>query len=235
MFHLFQGAERATCISPCMRSYRSGHATVELEQYEPPASPAASQGHPGILILHGSGGAGSYWLDRFAPALAAFGVAAYAPHYLQKTGAQRATPEMILDGKHFPEWLAAIRDGVSYIAERPGIDPRRIGVLGVSLGGYLAVALGIDDRRVRAIIELSGGLPPGWEARISRAMAPVLILHGAADPVVPVSEAYRLEQALKQHGVVCESEVYPQEGHWFSSSAQARLLMKCASFVKQYL
>ena len=60
-------------------------------------------------------------------------VAAYAPHYLQKTRSQRATPEMILDGKHFPQWLEAIRDAVTYIAERPGIDARRIGVLGVSL------------------------------------------------------------------------------------------------------
>ena len=112
-------------------------------------------------MLHGSGGAGSYWIDRFAPTLMKFGVAAYAPHYLQKTRSQRATPEMILDGKHFPQWLEAIRDAVTYIAERPGIDARRIGVLGVSLGGYLAVALGIEDRRTRAVIELSGGLPMG--------------------------------------------------------------------------
>jgi carboxymethylenebutenolidase len=218
-----------------MRSYRSGNATVELEQYEPPAATATPNGHPAILILHGSGGAGSYWLDRFAPALGKLGVAAYAPHYLQKTGAQRATPEMILDGKHAHEWLAAIRDAISYVSERPGINAARIGLLGVSLGAYLAVALGIDDRRVRAVMELSGGLPPGWEARISPAMAPVLIVHGAADPVVPVAEAYRLEQALKQRGVTCETEIYPQEGHWFTSTTQARLLMKCAAFAKQYL
>ena len=97
---------------------------------------------------------------------------------------------MILDGKRFPQWLEAIRDAVTYIAERPGVDARRIGVLGVSLGGYLAVALGIEDRRMRAVIELSGGLPLGWEDRVAQGMAPVLILHGAADTVVPVSEAH---------------------------------------------
>jgi hypothetical protein len=57
----------------------------------------------GIVVLHGSGGAGSYWMDRFAPTLMKFGVGAYAPHYLQKTRSQRATAEMILDGKHFPD------------------------------------------------------------------------------------------------------------------------------------
>ena len=85
-----------------------------MEQHEPGTGGA----HPGILVLHGSGGAGSYWMDRFAPTLMKFGVAAYAPHYLQKTRSQRATAEMILDGKHFPEWLGAIRDAVDYVAER---------------------------------------------------------------------------------------------------------------------
>jgi carboxymethylenebutenolidase len=85
-----------------MRTYRSGTAAVEMEQHEPGMSGAQADPYPGILVLHGSGGAGSYWLERFAPALARFGVAAYAPHYLQKTGSVRATPEMILDGKHFP-------------------------------------------------------------------------------------------------------------------------------------
>jgi hypothetical protein len=100
-----------------MVSYRSGTVAIEMEQHEPPATASA---RPGILVLHGSGGAGSYWMDRFAPTLTKFGVAAYAPHYLQKTRSQRATAEMILDGKHFPEWLGAIRGAVSYIAERPG-------------------------------------------------------------------------------------------------------------------
>ena len=204
---------------------------IEMEQHEPPTAGV----HPGILVLHGSGGAGSYWIDRFAPTLMKFGVAAYAPHYLQKTRSQRATPEMILDGKHFPQWLEAIRDAVTYIAERPGIDARRIGVLGVSLGGYLAVALGIEDRRTRAVIELSGGLPMGWEDRVQQGMAPVLILHGAADTVVPVSEAHKLQGVLRERRVSCEMEVLPGEGHWFSSGAQARVLMSCARFLGQHL
>jgi carboxymethylenebutenolidase len=218
-----------------MRTYRSGTVAVEMEQHEPGSGGAQAKPFPGILVLHGSGGAGSYWLDRFAPALTKFGVAAYAPHYLQKTGSARATPEMILDGKHFPQWLGAVRDAVSYVAERPGIDARRIGVLGVSLGGYLAMALGVEDRRVRAVIEVSGGLPPGWEDRVAPGMAPVLVVHGAADPVVPVSEAYKVERVLKARGVACEVEVFPGEGHWFSAAAQAKLLMRCAGFVGRNL
>jgi 2,6-dihydroxypseudooxynicotine hydrolase len=55
-----------------------------------------------------------------------------------------------------PDWEvpgAAILDAVSAM---PGIDPRRIGVWGVSLGGYYAPRVTSGDRRVRACIALCG-------------------------------------------------------------------------------
>ena len=38
----------------------------------------------------------------------------------------------------------------------PGIDPARIGIWGVSLGGYYAARVASGDRRVRACISLCG-------------------------------------------------------------------------------
>jgi dipeptidyl aminopeptidase/acylaminoacyl peptidase len=55
-----------------------------------------------------------------------------------------------------PDWEipgAAILDAVAAL---PGIDPGRIGVWGVSLGGYYAARLACGDGRVRACITLSG-------------------------------------------------------------------------------
>jgi carboxymethylenebutenolidase len=214
-----------------MKTYQSGAVSIAVEQREPETSDA----HPGMLVLHGSMGAGSYWMGRFAPTLARLGIAAYAPRYLQKTGSLLATSKKILDGKHFPAWLAAVRDAVSYVAERPGIDAQRIGILGFSLGGYLAMALAAEERRIRAVIELSGGLPPGWEDQVSTGMAPVLLLHGTNDAVVPVAEAYRAERVLKERGVVCELEVFPGERHWITGTAQDRLLKRCAEFLEKNL
>jgi carboxymethylenebutenolidase len=214
-----------------MKSYQSGTVSIAIEQHEPVTAGA----HPGILVLHGSMGAGSYWMGRFSPALTRLGAAVYAPRYLQKTGTLLATSKKILDGKHFPAWLAAVRDAVSYVAGRQGIDTRRIGVLGFSLGGYLAMALAAEDRRIQAVVELAGGLPPGWEDQVSKDMAPVLLLHGDNDAVVPVSEAYKAERVLKERGVVCELEVFPGERHWITGAAQARLLMRCSEFLAKHL
>jgi dienelactone hydrolase len=55
-----------------------------------------------------------------------------------------------------PDWEvpgAAILDAVAGL---PGVDPDRIGIWGVSLGGYYAPRLASGDDRVRACIALSG-------------------------------------------------------------------------------
>ena len=214
-----------------MSSFASGIAPIHIDQYEPPTTAP----HPALLVLHGSGGAASYWMDQFAPTLLKAGVATYAPHYFDKTGTRRATTEIILDGRHFIAWLTALQDAIGYIASRPGVDAQRIGVLGISLGGFLAVALAIEDSRVRAVVELSGGVPLGWEDRVHPGMAPTLILHGAMDDVVPVSEAHKLQKLLEQRGVIHEMEIFPGQTHWFTGAARWQLLMRCAGFLGQHL
>ena len=89
-------------------------------------------------------GAGSYWLNRFAPSFTAVNAAAYAPRYFQKTRTLLATQKTILDGKHFPAWLAAARDAITFVTRQPSVDAQRIGVLGFSLGGFLATALAAE-------------------------------------------------------------------------------------------
>ncbi len=214
-----------------MASFESGTSTIRM--YE--NAPADGKLHPALLVLHGSGGAVSYWVDRFAPALARLGIGTCAPHYFDKTGTQRATAETILDGKHFPQWLTAVRDAFSYVAARPWVDPKRIAVLGISLGAYLALALAVEDARVRAVIEMSGGIPRECEDRVTSAMPPVLIVHGIQDDIVPVSEAHKLDALLKLRNVTHKVELLPGETHWFSAAAQPRVLMACAGFLGTHL
>lgn len=214
-----------------MNSYRSGTSAIRIYEHEP----ADSKQHPALLVLHGSGGSASYLVDRFAPTLAKLGIATYAPHYFDKTGTHRATAETILDGRHFPAWLEAIRSAFNFIAGRPSVDARRIAVLGISLGAYLAMSLAVEDSRVRAVIEMSGGIAPEWEDRVTPAIPPVLILHGIQDNVVPVAEAHKLQAVLKRHQVPHQIELLPQETHWFSAAAQARVLMTCAGFLAKNL
>ena len=72
-----------------------------------------------------------------------------------------------------PDWEvpgAAVIDAAS---ELPGIDPDRIGIWGVSLGGYYAARVAAGDQRVRACISLCGPYRLGdiWDSlpELSRA------------------------------------------------------------------
>ena len=52
--------------------------------------------------------------------------------------------------------LADLRDAVGYLSSRPEVDPDRIAVVGVCLGGGYAVRAGAFDPRVRAIAGVGG-------------------------------------------------------------------------------
>ena len=214
-----------------MARYSSGSTTIQIDQFEP----ETRDEHPALLVLHGSGGAASYWMEGFAPMLKQAGVAVYAPHYFDKTGTHRPTAEMILDGRHFVEWLTAVQDALNYIATRPCVDAARIGVAGISLGGYLAVALGIEDKRIRAIVDISGGVPLGWEHRMTSASPPTLVAHGEADDIVPVAEAHKLRALLELHRVPHEVELFPHQSHWFTGNSRLALLLRCTGFLEKHL
>jgi fermentation-respiration switch protein FrsA (DUF1100 family) len=52
--------------------------------------------------------------------------------------------------------LADLRDAVGFLAARPEVDPDRIAVVGVCLGGGYAVRAAASDPRVRAVVGVGG-------------------------------------------------------------------------------
>lgn len=50
-------------------------------------------------------------------------------------------------------------------------------------------------------------------SRVDDMRAPLLVIHGANDPRVPLSEAEQITDALAKRGVPCQLLVYPDEGH----------------------
>lgn len=56
-------------------------------------------------------------------------------------------------------------------------------------------------------------------SRIDELRTPLVVIHGANDPRVPLSEAEQLHAALTERGVECELLVYPDEGHGLARRA----------------
>lgn len=178
-------------------------------------------------MIHGSSGRVSSFVDGYAQQLANFGYVLFFVHYFDATGTSWASLSSI--HAHFVTWMTTIADGIRFAERHPKIDFQRIGLLGVSLGGFLSLSLASKDSRVAAVVSLMGGMPPEAIAE-ARRMPRTLLLHGEADPVVPVGEAYRVEALLKQLGTKYELKIYPGQGHSFRGVAQVDALTRTLRF-----
>jgi carboxymethylenebutenolidase len=220
-------------------TFSSGGTTIRMEAHAAPA--ASSEQRPALLLLHGAGGNTAFWLDRLAPHLNAAGVSLFAPHYFDRTGTDRADFATIGDGVHVPQWLDTIATAYAVVASRPGVDPQRIALVGVSLGAYLSLALAATRSAaatlpsIRCIVELSGGLVEPYASQATSSFPPTLIVHGESDDIVPVQNALDLEARLSSLGVPHEMALIRNEGHWFSAAAQLQLLMTVGAFLRKHL
>jgi acetyl esterase/lipase len=122
-------------------------------------------------------------------------------------------------------------------AEAWGLDPKRIGMIGFSAGGHLALATAtnfdkrayelIDDvdrvscRPDFAILAYPGYLvEKGTETlasaiRIPLGTPPIFLVHAGDDTVSEVDNSVVMYQALKRAGVPAELHVYAAGGHGF--------------------
>jgi predicted peptidase len=110
--------------------------------------------------------------------------------------------------------LLALLDEVS--AAHP-VDPDRVYLTGMSLGGYGTWNLAaLHPDRFAAIAPICGGAISmrGFPARVcSLRQVPVWAFHGALDPLVPVDESRRLVEALQACGGNAILTVYPDLAH----------------------
>jgi carboxymethylenebutenolidase len=211
-----------------MVGFTSGGAAIEVEWF-----PAGVGRRPAVLLLHGADGLTFADGYRFAArVLAGAGYHVAFVHYLDRTGEQRVSYSTLR--QYFPLWAGTIRDAMTWLAKQPSADPDRLGVVGISLGAALALEAGAADPRIKAIVDYFGPLPEGMAARKPR-LPPTLILHGSADPIVPVANAHKIEKLLQQSGTPYEIKIYPGQGHAFFGPAQLDSANRAAEFLGRYL
>jgi carboxymethylenebutenolidase len=211
-------------------SFESQGKAIAVETFEP-TTPGR---HPAILVLHGAGGMdiGGPQFREFARELARRGYVAHIVHYFDQTGTVRADTPAI--GRSFSTWMLTIGDALTAIAKQDNVDPDRLGLLGFSLGSYLSLSVASHDRRVSAVVEYFGGLPDVFAWNLKR-FPPTLILHGDADPVVPVAEARKLEKLLESKKFPHESRIYPGQGHRFRGDDEQDAYQRSLRFFELHL
>ena len=102
--------------------------------------------------------------------MAGQGYSVFLLHFFDRTGTVRADYETT--HRHFPDWMRTIGDAITFAAQNPAVDANRIGLLGFSLGAFLALAVASVDPRVKAVVEFFGGLPEELQGVPKNAASP---------------------------------------------------------------
>jgi carboxymethylenebutenolidase len=137
---------------------------------------------------------------------------ALIPHYFDRTGTAMADDRAM--ARDFEAWMETVADAVTYASGRPNVDPARIGLLGFSLGGYLALSLATRDTRIKAVVEFFGGLPDllaGGAARLPPDPDPAR----RRRPGRPGDRGAQAPGALEENNVPHEVHIYRGAGHVF--------------------
>ncbi len=201
---------------------------------------------PLMVFLHGAGERGSDpWLvAKHGPPKLLQGDAAVAPAGESAEAKARREEATSLLARNFivvsPQCPAGTRwddDAVlalaDHIAARHKVDPRRVYLTGLSMGGFGTWSLGLKNPgRFAALAPICGGgqridvLLAGREQRAALQSLGVWAFHGAKDPVVTLDESERMVAALRLAGVSdLTLTVYPEAKHdsWTESYANPEL------------
>ena len=174
-----------------------------LVHLPPGAKAGEAKRWPTILFLHGAGERGDD--------LKLVGI--HGPPKIVKT---RTDFPFIVISPQCPkgEWWTPPRlsDLLDEATSKYPIDPDRLYLTGLSMGGYGSWRLACEyPGRFAAVVPICGGGDPRDVARIND--VPIWAFHGAKDGVVPVSRSEEMVAALRKSGGRVRLTVYPDANH----------------------
>ncbi len=113
--------------------------------------------------------------------------------------------------------LPALEALLDLVLDHYAVDPARVYLTGLSMGGYGSWALGSQSpQRFAAVVPICGGgrTEAGFPAKVAALKGvPVWAFHGADDAVVPLAESEKLVDHLRSVGGDVRLTVYPDCGH----------------------
>lgn len=205
-----------------------------------PMRPPASGGpaRQAVVFLHGYGADGNdliglapYFAESL-PDAAFYSPNAPEPFELAPFGRQWFTlegydPEMMRrDPSRLGAAFAAMYEGavrsanplsryLDQILEELDLSPGTLALIGFSQGTMMAMHVGLRrSPPIGAIVGYSGALVGGQHLANEQVSAPpILLVHGAADDVVPVTALSEMQRALDFVDIAYTAHVVPDHGH----------------------
>lgn len=209
--------------------FASGGDTIAGALY----APAEAGPHPGVLILHDVWGLHEPY-HAIGKRLADAGFVALALDLYargEKPGSPSDMPGVMkfLHGLPDRRVLADIQSAIGFLASRPEVAGRRIGLTGFCMGGKYAFLAACRCDGLSAVVPWYGMLraaslddanPEHALDAIADLRCPLLALFGAEDALIPQTDVAELRARAEKLRLPLETVVYTGAGHAFANETR---------------
>ncbi len=188
------------------KSYRSPvDKTLQPYRLYVPATYDPRKAYPLIILLHGMGGDENTMFDQYGNG--AFEKLAEKHGYLVACPKGRGPASMYMG--------AAEKDVLDVLADVERayrVDPNRVYLTGHSMGAYGTWQIAMDHPDLfAAIAPISGGGDVKQAPKLAK--VPQFVVHGDADPTVPVANSRSMVEAMKKAGAEVTYQEVPGGNH----------------------
>ena len=206
----------APATSPQKPRSTSVKANINYLTFLPTSYSAKGNKVPLIVFLHGSGERGSD-LDK---------VKAWGPPAIVEKNPDfpfMVVSPQVPEGQWWDTYL--LKAMLDDVLKRYNVDPKRVYLTGISMGGYGAWDFAIKHPDYfAAVAPICGGGIARMAGRLKD--VPVWAFHGLKDEAVPEAESARMVDALRAQGGQVKYTVLPEAGHieaWVHAYGEAGL------------
>lgn len=179
------------------------------------AEPGDGKHHPGVVVIQEWWGLEPHVKD-IVERVARAGYIAVAPDLYHGKVAKEPDDAMkhmmALDMSHAVKEIAG---AARYLAGRPDVEPKKVGVIGFCMGGRLALKFGESSELAGAIAAFYPGYYQPSVEDAAKIQAPTLIQFGADDESIPARAREQIENNLKTAGKTVQVHTYEGAGHAF--------------------
>ncbi|KQO09634.1 dienelactone hydrolase [Agreia sp. Leaf244] len=160
---------------------------------------SATGPQPGVLVIHDWYGEGEYVHAR-AHMLARLGYAAFAADIYGAGVRPQGDEAPAVAGTFYADkqlLRARVQAGFDRLRSDSRVDPDRIAVIGYCFGGSATLEFARTGAPIAGAVSFHGGLITHEPADVASLRAPLLVLTGADDPVVPDEAVVAFENELR--------------------------------------
>lgn len=196
--------------------YKDGSTTLSGYVARPAKVTKAT---PVVLIVHDWNGLDRYEESR-AEQLAELGYIAFAVDIYGK-GVRPTTVEACSAEatKYYKDNIllrSRVQAALKTALGQPNADKNHVAVMGYCFGGMTALDTARSGANVKGVVSFHGSLGTSTPAQKGKVKAEVLVLHGAADPLVPQAQVDGLKKEMAAAGVKFKFIAYPGAKHAFT-------------------